>query len=125
MNEKDVIQLVNMLWQATIEKKIEWKSAILSNENAYSTTIDDCLLIFSVYFDPMLELWVAQVEFYNSEGKTFFKAHYYENENIEAFKQIDRLSNVINDQMLLITESKRKIFNHLESILNKGKEEFN
>lgn len=125
MNEKDVIQLVNMLWQATIEKKIEWKSAILSNENAYSTTIDECLLVFSVYFDPMLELWVAQVEFYNSESKTFFKSHYYENENIEAFKQINKLINVIIDQMLLITESKQKIFNHLESLLNKAKEEFN
>jgi len=119
MSENEIIQLVKMLWQATLEHKIEWKSSMLSNESGYSTSIDDCLLIFTVYFDPMVDLCVAETEFYNAEGKVFYRGHFYENEKFEVYKQIAILNDTINDQMLSITESKKKIFSRLESLLGK------
>lgn len=117
MNEKEVILLAEMLYQATLEHKIEWKSHMLSNEPGYSTIIDDCLLVFTTYFDPMVDLYVAEVEFYNAVGKAFYKGIFYENEKIETYKQIEILIRAINDQLFLITESKNKIFNKLESLL--------
>lgn len=109
--------MVGMLCQATEAKKLQWDSATLSGESGYKVTIDGCLLIFASYYDPMVDLNVAQVEFYNVRNEVFYKRLFYENDDVDVFTAIDTLINLIEDQKLLITESKNKIFGRLDELL--------
>ena len=117
MNNDEILALVDLLYRATKEQKLQWESALVYNQSGYRTVIDNCTVSFAIYYDPIEHFSVAAVDLRNRNNVSFFKFTFPQPDYTEIYMSIDNLMNLINDQVYLITESKKQIFNKLNDML--------
>lgn len=118
MNNDELLALVDLLYRATQEQKIKWETTIVTNQPGYMTYVDNCSLSFTVYYDPIDACYVAAIDLRNRNNVSFFKYTYPQPDYSEIYTCIDNLMGLVRDQIYLISESKKQIFDKLNEMLN-------
>lgn len=120
MNLDEIMQLIEMLCEATQGKKIIWSLDNISGCVAYKTTINECDIIVTTDYNPLHDSQVGMIDLYNTNGNKFLSGRYFEDENTEVYLKIKVLCFMIQDQLFLVSESKDKIFSSLTKLLEKS-----
>lgn len=117
MNKDEIINLVEMLYAATFQKKIKWSIKKIGTLRAYVTNINGCDILVGTDYAPLNDCQVGMIELYNTIGEKFLSNKYFEDEEYDIYMRINLLCSLIEDQLFLVTESKEKIFSSLSSLL--------
>ena len=105
MNKDEIINLLEMLYEATLRKKIVWSLTSISGRRTYKIIINGC------------DILVGRIDLYNSVGNKFLAGQFYEDVDTDIYLKIKILCVAIEDQLFLVTESKEKIFSSLSQLL--------
>lgn len=117
MNKDEIINLLEMLHEATLKKKIVWSFTYINNRRTYKTAINGCNILVSTDYAPLNDCQVGRMDLYNSAGNKFLSSQYFEDVDTDIYINIKALCVTIEDQLFLITESKEKIFSGLSQLL--------
>lgn len=117
MNKDEIINLLEMLYEATLRKKIVWSLTSISGRRTYKIIINGCDILVSTDFSPLNDCQVGRIDLYNSVGNKFLAGQFYEDVDTDIYLKIKILCVAIEDQLFLVTESKEKIFSSLSQLL--------
>ncbi len=117
MNKDEITNLLEMLYDATLRKKIVWSLISINSRRAYKIVINGCDIMVSTDFSPLNDCQVGRIDLYNSVGQKFLAGQFFEDVDTDIYLKIKILCVTIEDQLFLVTESKEKIFSSLSQLL--------
>ena len=78
MNKDEITNLLEMLYDATLRKKIVWSLISINSRRAYKVVINGCDIMVSTDFSPLNDCQVGRIDLYNSVGQTFLAGQFFE-----------------------------------------------
>lgn len=115
MNAENFNKMLNMLIQATKEKKIEWQE-ITMHAPGFLTEVGGCQVKILSDYDLQLEESSYVISLLNPDGRVFSTISYSESDDSVEYKIVDELYNTIRDVMYRISESEDLILNSLQKL---------
>ena len=119
MKDEHYKRMIDMLTEATKEKKFEWTEGSNPLES-YSTEVGGCRIKIWSDYDFQTEDTSYMISLANPDGRVFVTYSYSEQEEPTEFKCLEDLYNAIRDAVYRISESEKLILDDLQSIINSG-----
>lgn len=116
MKEEEYKNMVDMLIQATLEKKLVWTESSNSS-NKYVAIIGGCSVTIWSDFDLAMEDSSYCMTFANPDGRVFSTYTFSEMTDSGEYHHLDKLFNAIRDMVYRITESEKRIMEGLQTLL--------
>lgn len=118
MKDDDYKKMIDMLIQATVGNKMEWRES--SNPNgSYITSVEGCGIKIWPDYDIQFDDSSYSISLANPDGRVFSTYSYNEADNSEEYQHLGNLYNAIRDAVYRITESENRILNGLRKLTEK------
>jgi len=115
MKKIEFDEMIERLTTATEQQKLKW-AIDSTDETVYYTSVNNCRIEVSTYYDASAVSNKASIELFNTSGDSFKKRVFSEKAKPDRYNQINDLYEVINDSYYRIKESESLILEGLREL---------